>query len=331
MSCAEILSRPLMPADVSAVVDLLVQTLGQGEAPRTRDFWEWKHKANPFGESMTIVAEEADRLVGLRAFMRWNWSANSRIVAAVRAVDTATHPDFRRRGIFSRLTRELLREATRGEVSFVYNTPNRYSMPGYLKLGWRVVGRIPVLVRPRRRALRTMLGGEAAPGHLDTGVDNFPAALDIPEEILLGLAEVQPRAEGRYGTPRSVDYLKWRYQRPPGLRYHALWADDGKALVVFRERERRGFREVTVVEILGERRPAARLLRKLAAETVSDHLVAVASAHTEERRAALLAGFIPLPGVGPIATARILNQDSALPDPLDLRSWRLSLGDIELF
>ena len=67
----------------------------------------------------------------------------------LRAVDTATHPDHRGIGIFSMLTDQALHEL-RGQAELVFNTPNGRSLPGYLKMGWRTVGRIPVAVRVRR-------------------------------------------------------------------------------------------------------------------------------------------------------------------------------------
>ena len=51
--------------------------------------------------------------------------------------------------MFSRLTRAAL-DALDGQVDLVFNTPNGKSGPGYLKLGWREVGRVPVAVRVRR-------------------------------------------------------------------------------------------------------------------------------------------------------------------------------------
>ena len=69
---------------------------------------------------------------------------------AVRAVDTATDPGWRRRGLFSELTRQLVEEVRRDGTAFVFNTPGASSRPGYLKLGWQEVGRLPLLVRPLR-------------------------------------------------------------------------------------------------------------------------------------------------------------------------------------
>ncbi len=66
-------------------------------------------------------------------------SAGRHAVRAVRAVDTATHPDHQGRGIFSTLTPTRSRRCG-SRADLVFNTPNEKSLPGYLKMGWQIVG-----------------------------------------------------------------------------------------------------------------------------------------------------------------------------------------------
>nr|MDQ3958041.1 GNAT family N-acetyltransferase [Actinomycetota bacterium] len=142
--------RPYTDADEPAVLELLQAAMGGGPAgARAPSFFRWKHLAGPFGRSFLILAEDSDRVVGLRAFMRWRFTGAGGTLDAVRAVDTATHPDYQGRGIFTRLTMEAL-DALRDEVDLVFNTPNKLSLPGYLKMGWAVTGRVPISVRVRR-------------------------------------------------------------------------------------------------------------------------------------------------------------------------------------
>ena len=133
------------------MLDLLTTSLGGGPAgERPAAFFRWKHLDNPFGRSLMLVAESEGTIVGLRAFLRWEFHAAGVLVSAVRAVDTATHPRLRRRGLFSRMTGEAL-TALEGQSDLVFNTPNEKSLPGYLKLGWREMGGgIPIWVRVRR-------------------------------------------------------------------------------------------------------------------------------------------------------------------------------------
>src|SRR5690554_5723295 len=117
--------------------------------------WLWKHHANPFGPSLGAAAySQTGELVGLRAFMQWRLKNANRTFQAVRAVDTAVHPEFQRRGLFSRLTRTALEELAQKNIDLVFNTPNHRSGPGYQKLGWRLLGHPWLWLRPRPSFLR---------------------------------------------------------------------------------------------------------------------------------------------------------------------------------
>ena len=99
---------PLDEVPRAAILELLDTCLGPAAFGRTESFWRWKHERNPFGCSPGLVALDGGEPVALRVFLRWRWTVDGRTVAAVRAVDTATHPAWRRQGLFRRLTLELV-------------------------------------------------------------------------------------------------------------------------------------------------------------------------------------------------------------------------------
>ena len=136
--------RAAEDSDIPSIVALLKLSLGESLMPKSEVFWRWKHIENPFGKSPVLLAFDEDKLIGVRAFMRWEWSASGKIIKAVRAVDTATHPDFHGMGIFSKLTAHLVDQCRDSGVDVIFNTPNKKSLPGYLKMGWYRVGRLPV-------------------------------------------------------------------------------------------------------------------------------------------------------------------------------------------
>ena len=138
--------------DLAAVLDLLQASLGWVPDDAYARFFTWKHHESPFGRSPAWVAIDpaaGDRLVGFRTFSRWQFARGDATLAAVRAVDTATHPDYQGRGIVSLLTRQALDELRAEGVAFVFNTPNDRSRPGYFKMGWQLVERLPVTATPR--------------------------------------------------------------------------------------------------------------------------------------------------------------------------------------
>jgi GNAT superfamily N-acetyltransferase len=325
--------RPYRDEDEAEVLDLLRASLGGGPAGRrTPEFFRWKHLANPFGRSLMLLGEADGRVVGLRAFLRWRFVARGRTIEAVRAVDTATHPEFRGRGVFYRLTQEAI-EALREEADLIFNTPNEKSLPGYLKLGWTVVGRIPVSIRVRRpgaflwnlraRALRRPLPAIEAPRAADALADT-----DGVEELLRRVE----RPDDRLSTPRTIAYLRWRYGTAPLLDYRAVRLEGGEGMAIFRVRSRGGLWEGTVTELLVPARDVSagrRLLRTVTRAAAVDHLTCSFPRGSVGSRAARRAGYVRALG-GKTLVANPLRGDAA-PEPTDLRSWALSLGDLEVF
>jgi GNAT superfamily N-acetyltransferase len=327
--------RPFVDEDLPRVLGLLDVSLGGGPAGRRPpELFRWKHLDNPFGRSLLLVAEHDDRLIGLRAFLRWRLAAGDRVLAAVRAVDTATHPDFQGMGVFSRLTRAAL-DAMEGQVDLVFNTPNGKSGPGYLKLGWREVGRVPVAVRVRR-PLRLLTSRRARPGGPAPAppVTAGPAAAALEDTDAVAALLGREPTPGGLATPRTVEYLRWRYGAAPLLGYRAVTEERGgelAGLALFRVRPRGGLWESTVAEVLaaGDPATARRLLRRVAGAAPVDHLTLHAPAGSPLARAARRCGYLPSPaGIRLVANPRTAGID---PDPTRLDAWALSLGDLEVF
>ncbi|HXK17608.1 MAG TPA: GNAT family N-acetyltransferase, partial [Polyangiaceae bacterium] len=182
--------RPGSDADIPAVIELMRLALGEGKIPRTREFWTWKHRNNPFGSSPMWLATQGDAVIGVRLFMRWRWQfAGGRdSLQAVRAVDTATHPDWQGKGIFKRLTLGLVDDMTRAGTAFVFNTPNQQSRPGYLKMGWQQVGRVSLWIKPSR-PLRALLSLLAKTGSNQETSDAQPTTSADEGRALLQAAE----------------------------------------------------------------------------------------------------------------------------------------------
>ena len=94
--------REATESDIPDIVALLKKSLGESLMPKTEAYWRWKHLINPFGTSPVLLCWENDKLVGVRAFMRWEWHKGEQVYHALRAVDTATHPEYQGRGLFKK-------------------------------------------------------------------------------------------------------------------------------------------------------------------------------------------------------------------------------------
>ncbi|CAN5651186.1 hypothetical protein BH10ACT1_BH10ACT1_07890 [soil metagenome] len=297
--------------------------------PRWADLFRWKHDENPFGPSPRWVAVEGDEVVGFRVFLRWEFTdGTGRIHRAVRAVDTATDPDRRGQGIFKRLTLASLDDLAADGVDFVFNTPNDQSRSGYLKMGWSVVGRPPVMALPTGpRGLARLRGARtAAELWSEPSAAGLPAPDALADPAAAWLID-HLAVPGRLSTNRTTSFLTWRYGLDE-LHYRALslGTDAAEGLAIFRVRRRGTALEATVTELLVPAGPHAdrckrRLLRLVARRSGADYVLV-------GRDPALLAApAVPAPGLGPILTWRALTEEAQ--PPLD--SWPLTMGDLELF
>ena len=323
-------------ADTPEILKLIATSYECQSDPSRLRYWLWKHEQNPFGASPCLVGTSDGRIVGVRMFLRWVWCSGDQTVRAVRAVDTATLPEWRGKGVFSRLTMRLVEQMQDEGVRFIYNTPNGKSMPGYLKMGWAPVTRIPLWVRPVRLSMAARRAFSNVPTPLPT-FEHFGTITEVLEDRRLPafLRNVAIHDE-RYHTPRTTSYLGWRYGNIPGISYAARLHVDGDAgaLVIARGRVRGHLCEVTISELLVT--PSTRgvqigraLLADLVRSTDADYVAACAAKGTVERQALARAGFLPVPYLGPHFTARRL--DSTGLDPAQWGNWRCSIGDLEVF
>ncbi|MGQ0802742.1 MAG: GNAT family N-acetyltransferase [Actinomycetota bacterium] len=307
--------------DNPAILALLQDALSREIDPRHAQLFSWKHVENVFGPSPAWLALDRDRVVGFRTFMRWRFETGEQTLGAVRAVDTATDPSYQGRGIFTQLTRRALEELRTEAIEFVFNTPNAQSRPGYEKMGWEVVGRLPIAVRATsaRGLLRLSRARAPADQWSEPTRAGSDLALILEGGRLPELLASRPQSDG-LRTPISVEYLVWRYGHP-WLGYRGFVGTDGieAGLVIFRIRRRGRAREASVCEVLtpgDDRGLQRRLVGEFTRAVDADYAL------TLGRR---IGGLIPLPGQGPVLLWRGVTVASMPRRP----QWHLTLGDIE--
>lgn len=334
------------------VLKAVGESLPGGAATRKdADYWQWKHRTNPAGQSLGYLAEthDAAKVVGVRAFMRWRMQAPlGDRYDCVRAVDTVTDPNFRGQGIFSKLTHMALSEAGASDVALVFNTPNANSAPGYLKMGWQVVGALPLYIKPIRyfklagavlsrhgRAVR----GDAA-DEQEFGIAELPdwgEALQLPGFLEMAESHEAARVCQGLRTLRDEQYLAWRYGHHPHVRYRVFCLRNQvgvvEAAAVMRANIRYGLKELVLTELWSQNASAALLQRcisELVKQVDADYMIAHARQGSNEIKALKRGMFLPAykQGIELYSRPIALNVLGVLSSS---QGWDLSLGDLEMF
>ena len=308
--------RQATPSDRDAMIEMMSGPLDWGDDPRNAVMYEWKHDHSPFGASPTWLALDGERVVGVRAFMRWEFRRGDEVLQAVRAVDTATDPDYQGRGLFTELTNVGVQALTAEGCDFVFNTPNSKSRPGYLKMGWKQVGSLSAAVRLRPTyALQTANARRPA--------DRWSRVLDVGTDVgewldnggFGGLDIRVPNNVRAVYTPIDEQFLRWRFAHPL-LPYRVVEGEG--ATIIVRARCRGQAEELVAAAIFGDPAVADKLIVTTLRDTTCAHALRLGKPNPKS-------GFIPMFG-GPMLTWRALAMAGMPP----LANWKLSLGDIEL-
>ena len=305
------------PADLPAIIKLLKTSLGESLVPKSEEYFLWKHELNTFGKSYTCLAKEEGELIGLRTFMRWKWQRGNEFHKAVRAVDTATHPDHQGKGIFKKLTLHAVEACKLEGDDLVFNSPNNQSRPGYLKMGWKEVGRMPLMLKP----------GSLIPSkHSEAKANEICRNYSFDGDALQNLQF--PVSTEYFHTPLSAQYLLWRYNNCPVVKY-GIATGAGKYGIVFRLKAVKSFTELRICEFWTMDKEGERMARTALKKLISEVSPLYVSCAPNPLSGSKLGFFGPFKK-GPITTVRslCLNQ-------LDIyehfNKWRPSLGSMELF
>ncbi len=304
------------PEDKPAIIELLQLSLGETKLKKTQEIWEFKHEKNPFGSSPVFLAEEDAILVGVRVFMQWRWQLENEVWISYRAVDTATHPKHQGKGIFKKLTLFALDYVQKKSDCFVFNTPNNQSRPGYLKMGWQEVAKIKVSLIPTFFYFTNLFRKENDSNSITTSQLNQLCESHnnnlINKKLLF--------------TPKSAQYLKWRYENNPLQEYFVVSSE--KHYIAMYVKQHNFFKELRVVETVGtfDKKNHSAIRKVISHFAIIKGCLFITSADKELFSFGLFGMF------GPILTFKSLkNSEKLINTAINIDSWSYSLGDLELF
>jgi len=230
---------------------------------RGDDFYKWKYKNNPFGEAIITVAESSDRIIGVDNLWPWEFELGGTVYKAIQPCDSVVHPDFRGQGVFRAMRSNGLSVVEKKDFIFLFNFPNKNSLPLNLSLGSHYLGKIPWLVKILKpvSVLKGMLTHEISqPCEVEKQF-----RIDYP--TIDKLSERYPVDRGVIGINRIKDFHFWRFNKP-GRNYGMIVYDrEGEsASVIFTLNAKVNLKEMIIVDVIGSSLVIKQALRKLVIE-----------------------------------------------------------------
>ncbi|MBN2464462.1 GNAT family N-acetyltransferase [candidate division WOR-3 bacterium] len=338
--------------DLSAVLELARACYGSSTNPP--EWWRWRYFTYRPESSGIFVAELAGKVVGIRPVTYFRYSLGRRALTGALFTDVMVHPEFRRRGIFSRLVSVCVEEAWRNGADFISTMPNDLSLPGFLKSGWVNLGDRRLMVCPLRPAGNVRRGRGTRWWSLLTAI---PAALTelrhhrlsshgpIAEEAERfdpsadALADLTARKRSVLALRRDAAWLNWRYCDKPRNEYGRFVARerDGSisGVVVTHVEMRFGLRAGFLVELVSASTESTRTLVAAAIRSLRRQGAEAAAAVMSESqtiRDLFKLGFLAVPGaVSPKHFHTVFlprpGSEGQFASLLRVDRWSLTLGD----
>jgi len=214
------MSEPVIgQADLGAVHRLLHEVFPESDKFATDAFLRWFYAENPDGSAAwrdALVGTESRAHYG--AIPQWYHSRAGRMLLYL-SVNSATHASLRRKGMFTRLGEAVYADIRSGEpaAAGVVGVPNWDAHePRVKRLGWQIMGPLPVLV-----SLGAVFGRTSA-RHAEAGEALSGSSPLIDDGMLLPSQGWRQRW--------TLAKLAWRV-RNPLQRYWVHRLDDVAALV----------------------------------------------------------------------------------------------------
>lgn len=188
-------------------------SLAHNQPTKSKDWFLWKFRDNPFGETILACVEEEGVIVGCVAYGIQNFKHNDISIKGSFAFENFVHPKYQRQGIFKKLIALLENEALLKKLDFLMVFPNTNSLQGYLKMNWEQIETIEYYIKARNMIGLFFNFFELKMG-FNPSLPNFEKQ-SIPKSF--------NQITGKNMQSQiTIDYLRWRFFTFPNTEYHYI-------------------------------------------------------------------------------------------------------------
>lgn len=245
---------------VLKLLDAVFNKQQRGVAQSRGDaFWNWKFENNVFGKAIVHVIELNEEILAVGTMWPWKFKTGVTLLNAYQLCDTVVSEKARGHGLFNLLNTARIEYAEQNSVDFLFNFPNKNSLPGYLNMGWSFVGRLNWNVRILKpyAMLKNLFDKEQK------------SKIDIPEEFRIDKFNFANYPDIIYEKNISVykinGFYDWRYKEHFSRQYGVVENNNGrkKSFAVFTLTGSNNFKEMIIIDVFCQKGLEDSLLKRI--------------------------------------------------------------------
>lgn len=224
---------------------------------------KWQYLETPIHKKYIDIAidEETDKVAAIYAVFPVHFKIGEEKEIACQSLDTITDVDYRGKGLFINLAKDVYQKAADDGVKLVYGFPNGNSIHGFSKkLDWSVLDPVPFLIKPlnssyftkRIKPLKWLPNIKLA----FTRRINNNIIIESKKEFPIEVNKIwgQFSKDILVGIHRDKVYLDWRYIAKPNEDYQILHAYTSKkeyvGFLVYCIKEKHGGKVAYIMEYM---------------------------------------------------------------------------------
>ncbi len=243
-------------------IELYNSCFAKNGTAKSIDKIKWQFLENPVNKQFVDIAidEENNKVAAIYAIAPVAFIINSGVAIGAQSLDTITDEEYRGKGLFIKLAKDVYEKATVAEVKLVYGFPNGNSIYGFQKkLNWDILDPVPFLLKPiKTKYFTNKIGVLSWLPNINIGrrhsADRSYKIIDslsFPHEV--NQLWLKFSKDINVAVNRDKQYLDWRYVDKPNEGYiirHIYKNDDYLGYVVFCIKEKHGGKVAYIMELI---------------------------------------------------------------------------------
>lgn len=188
-------------------------SLSHKETKKNSEWFSWKFKNNPFGETILACALDKDKIIGCVAYGIQPFLLRGKKIKGALSFETFVHPLYQNKGVFGKLIKTGQEEIRNRKIDLMLNFPNTNSLKGFLKNGWNQINKPEYWIKGKNMLSIPLNINELKKG-FSPSKSNLEV-LSIPKKFTY-------ISDNHLNSVITLDYLKWRFFTFPNSEYHYI-------------------------------------------------------------------------------------------------------------